>query len=147
MLPYSENIDDLVTQLEEDEIEQTKTFAIKSLPTSNQFTELTWDSLIGGMIDDVSALKQSIYLLLSIEADKFIIYPYTYGIQTLDLIGKPSYYVVALLPERIKSALMNDNRIVDVSDFEFEINKNKIRVQFVVNTIYGSMNEETVVVY
>lgn len=145
MLPYSENIDDLVAQLEEDEIEQTKTFAIKSLPTSQQLTGL--ESLIGGTIDDVSALKQSIYLILNIEADKFIIYPYTYGIQTLDLIGKPSYYVVALLPERIKSALMNDSRVVDVSDFEFEINKNKIRVQFVVNTIYGSMNEETVVVY
>lgn len=145
MLPYSENIDDLVAQLEEDEIEQTKTFAIKSLPTSQQLTGL--ESLISGTIDDVSALKQSIYLILNIEADKFIIYPYTYGIQTMDLIGKPSYYVVALLPERIKSALMNDNRVVDVSDFEFEINKNKIRVQFVVSTIYGSMNEETVVVY
>ena len=85
--------------------------------------------------------------MLSIEADQYIIYPYTYGINTLDLIGKPSYYVIAVLPERITETLLSDDRITDVSDFEFEVNKNKITVKFTVHTIYGEVKEETEVAY
>lgn len=120
----------------EDEQENTQTFGIN-----------LESNTVGGKIDDLEAVKQSIYLILSIEADKYIIYPYTYGIQTLDLIGKPIHYVMAVIPERISEALSNDDRITNVSDFEFEVNHNKLHVRFVVHTIYGDVNEETVVNY
>lgn len=135
MLPDIENFEDLVSEFEEVQ-QSNQTFAINM--TSN---------VIGGKIDDLDALRQSIYLMLNIEADQYIIYPYTYGIKTLDLIGRPSYYVMAILPERIKETLLSDNRITDVSDFEFEVNGNKIHTKFVVHTIYGDTNEETVVMY
>lgn len=130
------NIDDLVLDFKEEEAEKTKTFGINF--TSN---------VVGGTIDELEALKQSIFLLLNTEADQFIIYPYTYGLKTLDLIGKPYYYVMAIIPERIKEALSDDERIVDVSDFKFNVDKNKLHVQFVVQSIYGDVNEETVVIY
>jgi hypothetical protein len=85
--------------------------------------------------------------MLSTEADQYIIYPYTYGINTLDLIGKPSYYVMAVLPERIKKTLLSDDRILDVTDFEFEVNRNKLGVKFIVHSIYGDLKEETAVIY
>ena len=131
-----ENNDDLIADFEEDVQENTKTFAINMR-----------DNIMGGMIDGLDALRQSIYLMLTIEADQYIIYPYTYGVNTLDLIGKPSYYVVAVLPDRIKETLLSDDRITDVSDFEFEVNQNKLHVKFVVTSIYGTFEDETVVIY
>lgn len=136
MLPYGENNDDLVVGFEEDEVENTQTFGLNTIK-----------NIVGGKIDELEALKQSIYLMLNIEADQYLIYPYTYGIKTLDLIGKPYYYVMAVFPDRVKEVLLSDNRITDVSDFEFEIDGNKLNVRFIVHTIYGELEEETVVNY
>jgi hypothetical protein len=136
MLPQSENIDDLLSGFNE-EVETTKTFAIKIS-----------EDIIGGTIDGLDALQQAIYLRLSIEADQHIIYSYPYGLQTLDLIGKPIYYVAAVIPDRIKKTLLDDNRITDVTDFDFETNKGKLTVKFVVHTIYGeNITEEVTVTY
>ena len=137
MLPQSENIDNSVSVFNIEESEATKTFAIKIS-----------ENIISGTIDDLDALQQAIYLRLSIEADQHIIYPYTYGLQTLDLIGKPVYYVAAVIPDRIKKTLLDDNRITDVTDFEFETDKGKLTVKFVVHTIYGEdITEEVMVTY
>jgi hypothetical protein len=54
---------------------------------------------------------------------------------------------MSVLPGRIEKALLSDDRIKEVSDFEFEIKKNKILVKFVVKTIYGNANEEMTVMY
>lgn len=138
MLPNSldiENVDDLIADFEENVQENTKTFAVN----------MNGDGICG-FVDQLDALRQSIYLMLNTEADKYIIYSYTYGLNTLDLIGKPIYYVEAVLPNRLKETLLSDDRIIDVSEFEFTANKNKLHVQFVVTSIYGSFDQETVVI-
>lgn len=137
MLPNIANTDDLILDFDENEQEKTKTFLIN-----------VDENVISGTVDELEALKQSIYLMLNIEADQYIIYPYTYGVNTLDLIGKPSYYIIAVLPERLKETLMSDDRVTDVSNFEFEVKNNKIAVKFNVSTIYGeNFESETVVTY
>lgn len=134
MLPDNNIID--VVDSEINERETTQTFELNVV-----------DNTIGGKIDDITALEQAIYLMLNIEADQHIIYPYTYGLQRIDLIGKPVYYVVAILPDRIKETLTRDDRVTDVSDFEFEVVGKKLNVKFKVSTIYGVIEEETVVMY
>ena len=136
MLPYNGNTDDFVLDFDNDEQEKTKTFKIN-----------TTTNLMGNMIDGKSALQQSIYLMLSIEADQYIIYPYTYAMKTIDLIGKPIYYVIAVLPDRIKETLLSDDRILDVSDFEFTYKSKTVHVKFVVSSIYGDIEMETEVGY
>lgn len=136
MIPEIGTIDVASVNLANKEKLKTQTFEIN----------LT-DNFVGGKIDGLVALKQSIYLLLNTEADQHIIYPYTYGLKTLDLIGKPSYYVEAVLPKRIKEALLSDPRITDVSEFEFETIKNKTHCKFVVTSIYGGINGETEVTF
>ena len=136
MLPDTANIDDLTVDVIEDEQKRTLTFGINNLGNA-----------LMGKIDGLDALKQSIYLMLHIEADQYIIYPYTYGVNTLDLLGKPHYYVMAVLPERIRETLMSDSRITDVTDFEFEVMKNKLHVTFIAHTIYGDIENETEVTY
>ena len=137
MSSYTENLDDLIVEFDDDEQENTQTFGINFA-----------NNTIGNKVDDLEALRQSIYLMLSIEADQYIIYPYTYGIETIDLIGKSAHYVMAVISERIKETLLSDDRVKDVTDFEFEVNKNKLLVKFVVDTIYNAkIEEETVVTY
>lgn len=126
MLPNNGNIEDLTVDLTK-ENDKTQTFGIN-----------TKNNLIFGKIDELEAVMQSVYLMLSIEADQHIIYPYTYGVNTRDLIGKPTHYVVAILPSRIKETLLKDDRITDVSDFEFRVIKNTVHVQFNIHTIYGN---------
>jgi hypothetical protein len=136
MLPSIETTDYLTTALLAEQKEKTETFAIHMK-----------ENIVSGTIDDLAALQQSIYLTLSIEADQYIIYPHTYGLKTIDLIGEQPYYIRAILTDRIKDALLRDDRITDVTNFEFENNKNKMHVTFTVSTIYGAMNVTKVVSY
>jgi hypothetical protein len=86
-------------------------------------------------------------MMLNTEADQHIIYPYTYGVKTIDLIGKPSYYVIGVIPNRITETLLTDARITNVSDFEFEVNRNKLTVRFTVHSVYGDFKDETGVTF
>lgn len=97
---------------------------------------------ISGYVDDLDAIIQSIYLILSTERYKHIIYSWDYGIELVDLIGQPIPYVMCELPGRVKDALKTDNRIKDVVNFEFEHNKNKLYTTFTVITTVGEINAE-----
>ena len=93
---------------------------------------------ISGYTDDLDAIKQAIYLILSTERYQHIIYSWDYGVELLDLIGKPIPYVMSELPRRIKEALTQDNRISDVVDFEFQKLGKKLNVTFKVITTLGN---------
>lgn len=97
------------------------------------------DDRIVGYTDDLEAVKQAIYLILNIERYDYQIYSWDYGVELKDLFGKPMPYVISELPDRIKEALLMDNRITDVVDFEFEKERNKLHTTFTVKTIYGDV--------
>lgn len=97
---------------------------------------------INGYVDDIDAIKQAIYLILSIERYKHIIYSWDYGVELLDLYGKPLPYVMAELPRRITEALTQDNRIEDVTDFEFERNGKRLHATFTVVTNAGTLTTD-----
>lgn len=100
------------------------------------------ESRVNGYTDDAEALKQAIYLILSTERYRHPIYSWDYGIELLDLIGKPMPYVMSELPRRIKEALTQDNRIDDVVDFQFEVNHHKLHTTFTVITNLGNISTE-----
>ena len=99
---------------------------------------------INGYVDDVDALIQTIYLILSTERYQHIIYSWDYGVELLDLYGKPMSYVMAEIPRRITEALTQDNRIDDVTDFEFEHKDKRLLTTFrvVSNVATFSINWE-----
>ena len=97
---------------------------------------------ISGYVDDLESVKQAIYLILGTERYQFPIYSWDYGVELIDLFGKPMPYVMSELPRRIKDALIQDNRIKDVVDFEFEINGNKLHTTFTVVTNLGNIETE-----
>lgn len=94
---------------------------------------------ISGYTDDIDAVMQAIYLILNTERYAHIIYSWDYGVELVDLFGKPIPYVMSELPRRITEALTQDNRITDVVNFEFEHHKNKLYTTFDVITDLGNV--------
>jgi phage baseplate assembly protein W len=102
-------------------------------------TESSQVNRIIGYVDDLESIKQAIYLILSTERYQYLIYSWDYGVELLDLIGKPMPYVIAEVPRRITEALTQDDRIKDVVDFEFEAKGNKLNVTFTVVSNSGNI--------
>ena len=97
---------------------------------------------ISGFVDDLESVKQVCVLILNTERYDFPIYSWNYGVELKDLIGQPPSYVHSEVKRRITEALMQDDRITDVTDFEVNTGRHQIEVNFRVSTIYGDFQEE-----
>ncbi|HBE8504835.1 DUF2634 domain-containing protein [Clostridioides difficile] len=102
-------------------------------------------SKIDGICDDVEALKQTIFLILNTERYQHLIYSWNYGVELNDLIGEPISYVIPELERRITEALIQDDRIENIDNFEFQNIKGKVQCRFSVHTKYGNIKAEKVV--
>lgn len=96
-------------------------------------------------VDGKEAMKQVIYKILNTERYQYVIYSWNYGIELMDLYGQNPDLVCPILEQRIKEALIQDDRINDVVNFEFFINKNSILVTFTAKTIFGEIDAERTV--
>ena len=102
--------------------------------------------IISGTCDGLEAMKQVVYKILNTERYKYIIYSWNYGIELEDLFGEPVSYVCSELQRRITEALVQDDRINSVEDFEFDLSERRIvKATFTVRTIFGDTHEEKVV--
>lgn len=102
---------------------------------------------LSGFTDDKRALMQTIFIILLTERYQFPIYSWDFGLETVDLYGKPIPFVMAELPRRIVDALMQDDRITTVTDFYFENpDRNKLQVYFTVESTIGNIEMEMGVV-
>lgn len=99
-----------------------------------------------GLIDEVESIKQAIFMILNTERYDYLIYSWDYGVELKDLYGEPVSFACPEIERRISEALMMDERIVDVNSFDFDYSeKGIIHVTFTVDTLYGDIQEETVV--
>lgn len=100
---------------------------------------------ISSFCDGIEAMKQAVYCILNTERFDHLIYSWNYGIELKNLIGESITYVIPELERVITEALLQDSRIVEVKDFEFETNQNEILVKFTVITTVGDIQMEKVV--
>ena len=118
---------------------------LETQPSKNYKLDIEHD-VINGTCDGYEAMKQVIYKILNTERYHNIIYSWNYGIELQDLFGEPVAYVCSELERRITEALMQDDRIEAVNNFEFDISeKRTVKVTFTVHTIFGEFEEEKVV--
>lgn len=94
---------------------------------------------INGFIDGQVAITQAIYKILTTERYKHIIYSWNYGIELADLIGQPIPYVYAEIERRVTEALVQDDRIENVVDFQFDNKDGAVITSFTVNTTFGAV--------
>ncbi len=132
MIPSTNTI--LSTELEM-EIQSSKNYKMK-----------IEHNVINGYCDGLEAMVQVIYKILNTERYQHIIYSWNYGIELLDLYGEPVTYVCPELQRRITEALVQDDRIESVDNFEFDTSeKGTVKTTFTVHTIYGDIEAEKVV--
>ena len=98
---------------------------------------------ISGFIDEKEAVKQAIMLILNTERYKFLIYSWNYGAELEALIGTHPDIVEDEAERLISEALLQDDRITTVYDFEFSRNRDTLLVNFKVDSIYGDIDVET----
>jgi hypothetical protein len=98
-----------------------------------------------GFTDGIEAVIQAIFLILNTERYEHVIFSWDYGIELVDLFGQPIPFVLPELKRRITEALLQDDRIESVDNFNFEVTKRQVNVNFNVGTIFGIINAEKVV--
>lgn len=107
--------------------EQLTTTGVNTVttPTLWQYPSYTWkldyddDSQIRGYCDERRAIEQAVYKILNTERYQYLIYSWNYGIELADLYGQPIPYVYAEIQRRITEALLSDDRISNVTNFNF----------------------------
>ena len=98
-----------------------------------------------GTCDSLEAVKQTIFKILNTERYDYLIYSWDYGIELIDLYGKSPMYACPEIERRVKEALLQDDRITGVDNFEFNNSqKGVVSVSFTVHTFFGDLNEEMV---
>lgn len=115
---------------------------IEEIEEPSKNYKITDSNRIVGFVDGLEAIKQAVFLILNIERYEYPIYSWDFGVELKDLIGQDVDYVMAEAKRRITEALLQDDRIEEVDDFEFEVNKSKVQITFTVYTNYGSFEQE-----
>lgn len=134
MIPANTNSDVLVED-----------FEYITQPSKTYKLNIENNTISGGYIDGLEALKQAIYKILNTERFDYLIYSWNYGVEIKNLIGQHMSLVIPELERVIKEALLQDERIEDVTNFEFSINKNIVTVKFTVTSTEGVAIIEKVV--
>ena len=107
---------------------------------SNTFYLDTDRNIVFGFTDGREAVKQAIYLILSIERYQYVILPWSYGVEFTDLFGMPISWVIPEAQRRIEEALLQDTRIKAVDNFDFDVGKRVLLVRFTAHTVFGDID-------
>lgn len=94
-------------------------------------------------LDRKDAVKQAVYKALSTRRYEHLIYSSDYGMEWSweGMAGRSM--VESELERWIREALLPDDRISDVTEFDFVHEADGVRVSFTVETDFGSFREET----
>lgn len=100
---------------------------------------------VRGCVDGLEAVKQAIDKALRTIRFKDLIYDGEYGSELLSVLLDQSTtkeFIETSFPQLIREALLCDTRILDVSGFSFEYEKDSVHVTFTAQTIFGSTETE-----
>lgn len=94
---------------------------------------------VQGKADALAAIEQACYKILNTERYRYVIYSWNYGVELDDLFGKPIPYVFSELPRRIREALVQDDRVENVTNFELSHKQGEVLCKFEVITTRGTL--------
>lgn len=111
----------------------------KEIETSKTYSD-NGEAILSSKIDGLEAVKMAILKRLTTEQYDCPLYSFDYGVQTYDLLGKDSNYVVPELKRRITECLLKDERITAVSNFAYNQSGDSLLMTFTATTIYGDID-------
>ena len=116
------------------------------LPNKTYKMLVSDEQVMGALEDKLTAVQQAAYKILNTERYKHVIYSWNYGVELQDLFGKPIPYVLSEIPRRITEALLQDDRINAVTDFDLSFekdnsqgNRGDVLAKFTIKSIYGEI--------
>lgn len=99
---------------------------------------------IAGNVDGSESVYQAIVKILNTDKYAHEIYDWNYGQELLKLVGKDFSYIEVRLPQIIEEALLQDDRVKEVTDFEItQTDINSVTASFRVITIFSEINYTT----
>lgn len=111
----------------------------ESLPSKTYRLDFVNQRIIG-VIDGPEAIMQFIKKVLNTDKYAYSIYDWYYGNELFSLIGMPYSYVKADCPRIIEEALLADDRILSVENFEFtKLSTDSLSMSCIVRTVYGTL--------
>lgn len=136
MIPKYENYNDGL------EDEDVLDFILETEPSLTYAMRLDEDEaedcIFVGKTDDTGAVRQAITKILNTERYENEIYSWDYGIELQDLFGMSMIYVMSEIELRIRDALLADDRLADVGEFEVvRTGKRTLHCEFTVITVLG----------
>ena len=118
-------------------------FTVETEPSKTYCLDIE-KGAIEGLCDGRKAVEQAIYLALKTERYEYVIYSTNYGSELEELYGKQMSYVTSRLKSVIEEALLADDRIKSVCDFQISrTDKNSLKLSFTAETIFGDIAAET----
>ncbi len=111
-------------------------------------TEVVYHGRIKGYTDGRAAVQQAIRKAIITPRYKCLIYDSQYGSEieaTITANDATREYVIAAIAGFVEDALKPDSRILNVSDFEIEFEKDRAYITFDADTIFGEMEVEEVI--
>ena len=121
-------------------IELTTDTSLKEPVYSNRDYHTT-ETQIQGFVTDLLALQQSIHKRLETQQFDYPIYSFHYGVNWRDLIGREPEYIRPELIRMVRETLSRDDRITQVSGFEFEFQGDTCICSFCVRSIFGEFRD------
>ena len=123
------------------ETELLEDFTVTTKPSLTYQLDIDHSRMEPDRIEGLKAVKQAVYKILLTERYQYPIYSWDYGIETVDLYGKPISYVRPELERRVREALLQDDRITSVDNFTIETpERNTLTATFTVSTIFGGFD-------
>ena len=89
-------------------------------PLSSIYYETVQVDRISGFIDDLDAIRQAVYHILSIERYSCLIYDDNYGVELQQYIGQDFEYLKVTIQKTLEEALMQDERIISIDVIDIE---------------------------
>ena len=109
--------------------------------TTQRQPSLTWyinkeTNQIEGETDGLAAVRQAVEIILNCERFRWQIYqPYS-GIEW-DIIGLDPGYAATMLLRRVTDALMVDDRVRGISNYQYSVEGNVLTASMTIETVYG----------
>ncbi|MBP1312346.1 hypothetical protein JOD82_005491 [Paenibacillus sp. 1182] len=112
------------------------------MPTKTYALDFT-NGRARGIVDGLEAMRQVVYKILQTLRYENLIYSDDYGAEVDRLQGQSRLFVQTELKRLVREALLADDRITDVRDFQFTFTGSDVLAEFEVVTTQGNFRNET----
>lgn len=94
---------------------------------------------LSGTCEGYEAVCQAVNIILNVERYRWQIFQSSSGMEWEGLLGQDAGFVAAELQRRVTEALMMDDRVTGIENFDYNVRGQTLSASFTVTTIYGGV--------